>query len=153
MKKIVIIAVLILMCVPSLFGALRLGVEIGNPSVVLIVRPEPFDIKIGWNFEQSFVGHGRNFLHVSADYRIVDAYRLIDFLHFFLGLGAYAQVYTGDETTFGIGGRVPVGLNVFLVNKTIEFFIEYAFNITFIPAFGLDTQGQGYVGITIKTPW
>jgi hypothetical protein len=61
---------------------LRLGLEFGNPNAVLIIRPAPFDFKIGYNFAAP------GYLFFSADYRIVNAYQVVDILHFFLGVGA-----------------------------------------------------------------
>ena len=68
-------------------GSLRLGLEFGDPIAVLIIRPAPFDFKVGYSFDSN-----NPWLFLSADYRIVSGYQLIDFLHLFLGVGAYVQI-------------------------------------------------------------
>jgi hypothetical protein len=155
MKKVMIIALVIFCSLPSLFGALRLGVEGGNPSLVLNIRPEPFDFKIGWNFQQSTFGNGYNFIHISGDYRIIDSYRLVDVVHFFLSLGVYCQLYTDSQNSsaFNFGPRLPIGISILLMNKMIELYAEYAFVLSVLPSFAWECRGQGYLGFSIKTPW
>jgi len=107
-------------------GGLRLGLEFGNPHAVLIIRPSPLDFKIGYNFAEA--GN----LFISADYRIIDGYQLVDFLHFFLGLGAYVELRF-TPTTVNFGARIPLGLQVFLIHDVLEIFLEVAPTVGFIP--------------------
>jgi hypothetical protein len=126
-------------------GGLRLGLEFGNPHAVLIIRPSPFDFKIGYNFASP------GYLFLSADYRIIDRYRIVDFLHFFLGLGAYTQIYF-EPTDFSLGARIPLGLQVFLLDNVLELFLEVAPTVGFIPALTAFPEWQGYIGFTVRIP-
>ena len=125
-------------------SSLRLGLEFGNPNAVLIIRPAPFDFKIGYNFTDP------GSLFLSFDYRVVSGYQLIDFLHFFLGVGAYGQLIL-EPTTFDLGARIPLGLQVFLIDNVLELFLEAAPALGFLPT--PHWAGfQGYVGFTILIP-
>jgi len=126
-------------------GGLRLGLEFGNPNAVLIIRPTPLDFRIGYNFAEA----GNLFL--SADYRIVNAYQLVDFLHFFLGLGAYVRLHF-TPTTVDFGARIPIGLQVFLINNVLEIFLEVAPTVGFIPTIRAFPEWQGYIGFTVLIP-
>jgi hypothetical protein len=126
-------------------GGLRLGLEFGNPNAVLIIRPAPFDFKIGYNFAAP------GYLFLSADYRIVSGYQIVDFLHFFLGVGAYTiiQFEPGD---FSLGARIPLGVQVFLIDNVLELFLEVAPTVGFIPALTAFPEWQGFIGFTILVP-
>jgi hypothetical protein len=126
-------------------GAIRLGLEFGNPTAVIIIRPGNFDFKVGYDLRQD----GNLFL--SADYRIISGYQLVDFLHLFLGLGAYAQIFFGGGD-FEFGARIPIGLQVFLLNSVLELFAEVAPTVGFLPALTAFPQWQGYVGFTVRVP-
>jgi hypothetical protein len=126
-------------------SSLRLGLEFGNPNAVLIIRPAPFDFKIGYNFTEN----GNLFL--SGDYRIVSGYQLIDFLHFFLGVGLYTQFFF-EPSDFAMGARIPVGLQVFLINNVLELFVEVAPTVGFVPTITAFPEWQGYFGFTILIP-
>jgi hypothetical protein len=123
-------------------GGLRLGLEFGNPSAVLIIRPAPFDFKVGYNFA------GNEYLFLSADYRIISGYQLVDVLHFFLGVGAYTLIQF-DSSDFNLGARIPVGLQVFLVDNVVELFLEIVPTVGFVPALEAFPEWQGYIGFTI----
>jgi len=126
-------------------GGLRLGLEFGYPSAVLIIRPAPFDFKVGYNFAAD------EYLFFSADYRIVSGYQVVDFLHFFLSVGAYTIIKPDD---FSLGARIPVGLQVFLIDNVLELFMEIALTVGFVPGleFLPDRLPQGYIGFTILIP-
>ena len=132
-------------------GPLRLGLEFGEPSAVLIIRPAPLDFKIGYNFAA-----GSESLFLSGDYRIVSGRRLfsgeevLELLHLFMGLGAYAQLRTAEGVAdpLTLGGRVPLGLQVFLLDAKLELFLELCPTVSFLPA--LSWGGlQGYLGFTL----
>jgi len=157
MKRYSVVALVcvMLIAVGSLASArqTRIGIEAGNPSVVLIVRPAPFDFKVGYDFTGIATGGGSNFLHVSADVRLIDSYRLIDFLHIFLSLGAYTQLTFAESTVqLGFGARVPVGLQAFLLNGNIELFLEIVPTFDFYPSLKAFKQWQGFFGITLPLP-
>jgi len=126
-------------------SSLRLGLEFGNPNAVIIIRPAPFDFKIGYNFTEA----GNLFL--SADYRIVSGYQIVDFLHFFLGVGVYTHIYF-NPADFGLGARIPLGLQAFLVDNVLELFLEVAPTVGFVPTITAFPEWQGYFGFTILIP-
>jgi len=126
-------------------GSLRLGLEFGNPNAVLIIRPAPMDFRIGYNFAQS------GYLFLSADYRILNGYQIADFLHFFLGVGAYTNIYF-EPADFSLGARIPLGLQVFLFDNVLELFLEVAPTVGFLPALSAFPEWQGYIGFTILIP-
>ncbi len=122
-------------------GGLRLGLEFGNPNAVLIIRPSPFDFKVGYNFAAP------GFLFFSADYRIVNSYQLVDILHFFLGVGAYTAIVF-EPAAFELGARIPLGLQVFLIDNVLELFLEVAPAVSFLPGLSW-ADPQGFIGFTI----
>lgn len=128
-------------------GSLRLGLEFGDPIAVLIIRPAPFDFKVGYSFEAN-----NPWLFLSADYRIISGYQVIDFLHLFLGIGAYTQIYFQQADALQLGLRIPVGLQVFLVDNVVELFLEVAPTVGFLPTIQAFPRWQGYFGFTILVP-
>ena len=127
-------------------SSLRLGLEFGDPMAVLIIRPAPFDFKIGYDFR------GNGWLFLSADYRIVSGYQVIDFLHLFLCVGAYTQIDFQQADALELGLRIPVGLQVFLVDNVIELFLEVVPTVGFLPTIQAFPRWQGYFGFTILVP-
>lgn len=132
---------------------LRLGLEFGNPIAVVIIRPAPFDFKVGYDFRE-----GNQNIFVSADYRLVSGYQVIDFLHVFMGLGIYSQIYFedrgDDQGQFDLGARIPLGLQAFLFKSAIEIFLELAPTINFVPSVEVNQLDgwHGYAGFTIRLP-
>jgi hypothetical protein len=130
-------------------GSLRLGLEFfGGTNVstaVLIIRPAPFDIKVGYNFAQD-----NRAVYLSGDYRIISGYQLIEFLHLFLSVGAYVQI-AGDPDPFLAGLHVPVGLQVFLIDNVVEIFVELTPKIGLWPEPTFDPW-RGGVGFTVLIP-
>lgn len=153
-RSLKVIAILILLFVvaaasvsASSKGSLRLGLEFGDPVAVLIIRPAPFDFKIGYSFEAN-----NPWLFLSFDYRIVSGYQLIDFLHLFLGVGAYTQLPFQQLSDSQLGLRIPIGVQVFLVDNVIELFAEVAPTVGFLPTIQAFPRWQGYFGFTILVP-
>lgn len=129
---------------------LRVGLEFGSPSGVIIVRPAPFDIKVGYDFTDFGTDFGSNYIHVSGDYRIIDRQPLVEFLSFFLSAGAYMQIMTGDaDDTFVLGGRIPVGLQAFLLDGKIEIFLEIVPTVKLLPTILAFDDWQGFLGFTV----
>ncbi len=114
---------------------------------MLIYRPRAFDFKLGYNFA------GDEYLYLSADYRVISGYQLVDFLHFFFGVGGYTSFYfqdrTGDDGQFDLGAHIPVGLQAFLFGPTVELFIEVAPTVRFFPSIEAFQEFHGFVGFTI----
>jgi hypothetical protein len=150
-KVIVILVVLLVVSTATVSaankGSLRLGLEFGDPVAVLIIRPAPFDFKVGYSFDSA-----NPWLFLSGDYRIVSGYQLIDFLHLFLGVGAYVQIPFQQMDNLEVGLRIPFGLQVFLIDNVIELFLEVAPTVGFLPTIQAFQWWQGYIGFTILIP-
>jgi hypothetical protein len=145
-----VLGIALILLTVAAFGAFaqkrsfRLGLEFGNPTAVLIIRPGNFDFKVGYDLR----ANGNLFL--SADYRIISGYQLIDFLHVFLAVGAYGQIFF-NPADFELGARIPVGLQVFLLDSVLELFVEAVPTVRFLP--DINWGGlQGYVGFTVRIP-
>jgi len=128
-------------------GSLRLGLEFGDPIAVLIIRPALFDFVVGNSFEAY-----NPWLFLSADYRIISGYPIIDFVQLFLGIGAYTQIYFQQADALQLGLRIPVGLQLFLVDNVVELFVEVAPTVGFLPTIQAFPRWQGYFGFTILVP-
>ena len=128
-------------------GSLRLGLEFGDPLAVLIIRPAPFDVKIGYNFAEN-----DPWLFLSADYRIVSGYQLIDFLHMFLCIGVYTDMPFEHMDDMELGLTIPVGLQIFLIDNVVEVFLEVAPTVGFMPTIQAFPRWLGYIGFTILVP-
>ena len=130
-------------------GSLRLGLEfIGGDNQrtgVIVIRPAPFDLKVGYNFEQD-----NGWIYVSGDYRIVSGYPIVDFLHLFLSAGAYIQV-SGEPYPFVPGLHIPLGLQIFLIDNVIEIFAEWTPSVGLLPKPSL-YPWRGGIGFTILVP-
>ena len=130
-------------------GSLRLGLEFNGGTdvsrAVLIIRPAPFDIKVGYNFAQA-----DSAVYLSGDYRIVSGYQLIDFLHLFISAGAFVEI-GGDPDAFVGGLHVPIGLQLFLVDNVIEIFAELIPAIPLFPSPDF-LPWRGGIGFTILVP-
>jgi hypothetical protein len=151
-KRVLLAAFVFVLAGAALAGAQglrgsRIGLEFGNPGGVIIYRPSDFDFKLGYNFA------GDEYIYLSADYRIISGYQLVDFVHFFLAAGGYGSFYFedrgGDEGQIDIGAHIPVGLQAFLMGPTIEIFVEVAPTIRFFPAIEAFQDFHGYIGFTI----
>lgn len=149
-RILVIAGLLGVLCTGALFardsGSIRLGLEFGDPQVAIIIRPAPFDFKVGYSFTDNA------WLFLSGDYRIISGYQLIDFLHLFLGVGVYGQVYFEQADQSELGLRIPVGLQVFLLDNVLELFLEVAPTVNFIPTPTAFRRWQGWFGFTILVP-
>jgi hypothetical protein len=147
--KVALVLILLLVAVTATVSAqkrsLRLGLEFGDPLAVIIVRPAPFDFKVGYDFQDS------GWIFVSGDYRIISGYQLIDVLHMFLGVGAYIQI-PFDDGDLEFGAQIPVGLQVFLINNVLELFLEVAPTVGFVPTIEAFPRWLGYAGFTILIP-
>lgn len=75
-------------------------------------------------------------LGVSCDYWVLNNH-LVGALDYYLGLGAYAGfTIGGNQTAFNIGGRVPIGLQIYPIEK-FEVFLEAAPMVLFLPSLSI----------------
>jgi len=69
-------------------------------------------------------------------------------LGIFLGPGAYVGIQTGDNSSVSLGGRLPVGLQIFPFNW-FELFVEIApaLGVTINDSMSFDWNIQGALGL------
>ncbi|GAB6091125.1 hypothetical protein [Spirochaeta dissipatitropha] len=104
------------------FGGIgRVG---GNPgtSTMLSLKFDQAPFLLG-------VGAHNGVLALTADWWLANN-RLINFINYYAGLGVYTVV---GSNNFDVGGRMPLGLNVFPID-ILELFIEIA------PTLGVDVS-------------
>ena len=129
-------------------GTLSVGVELGNPTVALIVRPHPLDLRLGYDFLRP-----RDYLFASADYRIVDRYPLTDSLGLYVSAGAYATVDRAAPDQYRIGLRLPAGLQMLVAAGAVELFVEAVPILEVYPGVAFNPAAlQGYAGLTVRLP-
>jgi len=128
--------------------AVRVGVGLGNPTVALIVRPHPFDLRVGYDFLRP-----RDFLFVSVDYRVVDRYPLAGSLALYVGAGAFAAVERAAPNRLRIGLRLPAGLQLLIRGDALELFVEVVPILEVYPGLAFNPAAiQGYAGLTVRLP-
>ncbi len=136
---------------PGFAEPTRVGLEFGNPSGVIVIRPAPLDIKIGYDF--TGVGSregGDDYLQVSCDYRFLDRYPLADVLSLYVAGGGYVRILTAAaQDNVVLGGRLPVGLQVFVADGLVEVFVELVPTVTLLPTIVAFDDWQGFIGFTV----
>ena len=82
----------------------------------------------------------------TADYWFAHG-NLVSFLDWYAGVGAYLSVYT-NPTNFILGGRIPLGLQIWPLGQTLEIFVEVApaVGVAFVPT-AFEWHFQGAVGL------
>jgi len=127
-------------------GTVRVGVELGNPTVALIVRPHPFDLRVGYDLARP-----RDSLFISADYRVVDRYPLGGSLSLYVGAGAFAAVERAAPNRVRIGLRLPAGLQLSIAGDALEMFVEAVPILEVYPGLAFNPAAmQGYAGLTVR---
>lgn len=129
MKKIVTMAALALFMVSvqgtalGVGGAFNLGIgSTVNPGGALTVKLD----KSPWVFGASASGTSTSLrVGLTADYWMTSG-NLVDFLQYYIGPGAYSGMQLGSNSALDIGLRVPFGINAFLLNNSLELFLEVA---------------------------
>jgi hypothetical protein len=104
-------------------GGIGLTLKFGNFPV----------IGLKWMLSQNYANIG-----ISCDYWAINAH-LGGILDYYLGVGLYAGLGFGNPFMFNPGLRIPIGLQIWPVEK-LELFLEFAPMVT-IQASGL---GLGY---------
>ncbi|MFP4330923.1 MAG: hypothetical protein ACOC45_02035 [Alkalispirochaetaceae bacterium] len=154
-RKLILAAVLLLLAGASpLFaqfrGATRLGLAFGVPNGVLVYRPSPFEVKLGYDFTE-----GNEYVFLSGDLRLVDNRQIVGVLHGSFGIGLYGKLYPEGRDSEGSpdfdgGSRIPFALSVLLLDDFLEFFVEAAPGIDLYPkAQFADQPLQLFAGFTI----
>ncbi len=85
-------------------------------------------------------------LGATADWWMANE-NLAGMLNWYWGLGGYGRVTLADPVSFAIGARMPIGLNMFILDP-LELFIEAApsVGIGIGSSIGLDWGVQGALG-------
>ena len=129
-------------------GGVRVGVALGNPTVALIVRPHPFDLRVGYDFLRP-----RDSLFISADYRVVDRYPLAGSVALYVSAGAFAAIERAAPNRFRIGLRLPAGLQLSVAGDALELFVEVVPILEVYPGLAFNpAAAQGYAGFTVRLP-
>lgn len=132
-------------------GDTRIGLGLGTPNTVLVVRPHPFDFKVGYDFTE-----GNQFVYLAGDLRFVNLQPLAEPVHFSLGFGGYMKFYmdseAGSDDFFEGGLRLPVGLSLLLLDDFFEIFVEVSPGIDLYPKPQFsDDPVQAWLGFTLDT--
>jgi len=133
-KKTVLLAAILVVFGSQAFG-FGIGAEVSAPytsSGVGTGAAVTFKLdKVPYLFALGASGNNRGaHLGVTADYWMAQG-RLVEFLDWYAGPGLFVGLSTGDNAGIDAGVRIPVGLDVYVLNKKLEFFLELA------PAIGL----------------
>ncbi len=127
----------------------RVGLGFGTPNTVLVVRPDPFDFKLGYDFSE-----GNEFIYLGADFRLLNQLEIQAPLHFSLGFGGYTKFYFGEDSEdfFEGGFRTPVALSLLLIDNLLELYVEVAPGVDLYPRPSFaDDPVQAWLGFTINT--
>jgi hypothetical protein len=81
-----------------------------------------------------FAGQGR--IGATIDYWVINQGLGGTALSYYLGVGAFGGLAFGDPGYFDIGARLPLGLQLYPVNK-LELFLEIAPDLDFLPTLSL----------------
>lgn len=84
---------------------------------------------------------GSGSLALSCDYYVVDSEPVSGPLTWYLGIGAFGGLSFGSETSFDIGLRAPVGLQLWPVRK-LEIFLAGVPILHFLPSPNLGIGGE-----------
>lgn len=140
MKKTIVVALLALfLSAGSMFSLTGVGIfgdfmgssTGGAGGIGLTLKFGNFPVLgLKWMFGENVVNLG-----VSCDYWVINQH-LGGILDYYLGVGLYAGLRFGDPFNFNPGARIPIGLQIWPVDK-LELFLEFAPMLTFLPTLGL----------------
>ena len=150
MKKILIIVVIVLAC--SSFSAFAApgsaaiggegawyfagtgGLPVG--AMITFKIPQfPLMMAVGVAFPLS--------IGMTADYWIAHG-NIVTIVDWYVGVGGYALINLNAPVNFDIGARIPIGLQIWPLGRTLEIFLEAApaVGVSFLPTqFGWHIQG------------
>jgi hypothetical protein len=86
---------------------------------------------------------------VTADYWLAHG-NLVSILSWYAGVGAYLLVDLGGDSTIGVGGRIPLGLQAWPFGSTLEIFLEVApaVGVIIVPT-AFEWHLQGAIGLRV----
>ena len=133
MKKRILVAVLVLvifLAAAPAFARTGLGVSAGLPlgaglpgnNVMLSLKTDSFPLLLGLG---ASLGSAYTSIGITADYWILNN-NLAGPLNWYIGLGGYAALGLGSTASIDLGARLPIGLNLFVLDGVLEFFVEAA---------------------------
>ncbi len=72
------------------------------------------------------------------------------FFAWYVGIGAYLSIDTGSDNSVGLGGRLPIGLQLWPAGRVLEVFFEVApaVGVIFVPT-GFDWHLQAALGLRV----
>ncbi|MEM5948519.1 hypothetical protein WKV44_08175 [Spirochaetia bacterium 38H-sp] len=151
-KRIALIMVLVLILSGMSISAFGIGIAAGleplgglpGSNMLLSIKPDgsPLLWGVGFTFGENLVSLG-----ITGDYWFANE-PLIGFLNYYIGLGFYfGYTNVNDSNSVQLGGRIPIGLNVFPVSP-LELFLEITPTLTQVisdpfvfPNFSFGLQG------------
>lgn len=147
-KRFLMVVMVLFLSVGSMYSLTGVGIFgdfMGNstggsganlPGIGLTLKFGNFPVLgLKWMFAQDSINIG-----ASCDYWAVNQH-LGGILDYYLGVGLYAGLGFGDPFRFNMGLRIPIGLQIWPVNK-LELFLEIAPMLNFLPfSFGYALSG------------
>ena len=132
MKKRIVLAIfvtLIMLCASTAAFArdIAIGAEVASINfadwggrVVFHIPRVPLYFAVGGVFES-----GGSAVDATVDYWFAHG-RLSGMLDYYVGIGGYIAFGTGSMSSFALGARLPVGLQIWPVGSVLEIFLEVA---------------------------
>jgi len=125
-----------LLWTPALSAKTGIGVMGGDPTGITLKFNNFPVIEFGYDF--GLYGQRAGSFDLNVDHWIINKPLGTNF-HWFIGIGVSAQYNSGYAYGFGVGARVPIGVQWFPASK-IEIFAEVAPGLAVLPALGLDVD-------------
>ncbi|HZK20476.1 MAG TPA: hypothetical protein VFC68_07115 [Treponemataceae bacterium] len=127
-KKILALCLVCSMCASALF-ALGIGLQggtnvadngQGSVDFTFKLNSQPFIFAVGIpSFEPLAIGF-------SADYWLVND-NIAGPVNYFVGCGGFGSIFIGSDVLgLSIGGRIPLGLNMFFAKNVFELYLQMA---------------------------
>ena len=130
-KKIVLAALMLCIACTSIF-AFGIGVQGGTDVVNNGVTGLDITFKLSsipLMFAVGIPSFNPFALGVSADYWIVNPSIIgnsVLSLNWYVGVGIFGDFFIGDDFYFGVGARVPIGLNIYFLKQILELYLQVA---------------------------
>ncbi len=129
----VVLAILLIGSASSVYAAAGLGIGVefgidvlgglpGSALLTLKLNNVPFVLGVGAQLRQDYFNMG-----LTLDWWLFQSH-LIGIIDIYIGPGLYLVL----PNTFEIGGRIPVGLQIWPIGKVLELFLEIAPSMAFV---------------------